>query len=112
MSNFENITVSPEMLGEFLVSLPVAGGPWEEEFHRMFCDGCPAENCDDENCPHNAEWNNPLWWLTLVAEGEQGTYRAAWAWRNGRLELEPGMIVTIKDEERHTDGVCNDFNRG
>ena len=65
MSNFENITVSPEALGEFLASLPVAGGPWEEAFHRMFCDGCPAENCDGENCPHNAERNNPTWWLKL-----------------------------------------------
>ena len=65
MSNFENITVSPEALGEFLASLPFAGGPWEEVFHRMFCDGCPAENCDGENCPHNAERNNPTWWLKL-----------------------------------------------
>ena len=65
MTNFEKITASPEALGEFLASLSVAGGPWEEEFHRMFCDGCPAENCDDENCPHNAERNNPTWWLKL-----------------------------------------------
>ncbi len=65
MNNFENITVSPETLGKFLASLPAAGGPWEEEFHRMFCDGCPAENCNDENCPHNAERNNPTWWLKL-----------------------------------------------
>ncbi len=59
MSNFERITAPPEALGEFLASLNVAGGPWEEAFHRMFCDGCPAETWDAENCPYNAERDNP-----------------------------------------------------
>ena len=40
MSNFEKFTVTPEVMGEFLASLTVANGPWDEEFHRTFCDGC------------------------------------------------------------------------
>ncbi len=35
MSTFENITVSPEALGKFLASLPVAGGPWDVVFSRL-----------------------------------------------------------------------------
>ncbi len=65
MTNFEKITASPEAMGEFLDSLPVATGPWDKEFHRMFCDSCERENCDGKRCPHNAERNNPLWWLKL-----------------------------------------------
>ena len=34
MTNFEKITETPEALGEFLASLPVATGSWDEEFHR------------------------------------------------------------------------------
>ncbi len=37
----------------------------------MFCDGCQAENCGAENCQHNAERDNPMWWLMQSAEGEQ-----------------------------------------
>jgi len=40
MSNFEKVAVSPETLGAFLASLPIADGPWDEQFHRQFCDGC------------------------------------------------------------------------
>ncbi len=69
MTNFEKITASPETLGEFLGSLPIAAGPWDDRFHREFCDKCDAENCDAENCPHNAERNDPLWWLKLEVEG-------------------------------------------
>ena len=29
MTNFEKVTASPDVLGEFLASLPVATGPWE-----------------------------------------------------------------------------------
>ena len=65
MTNFEKITASPEAMGEFLASLPVATGPWDKEFHRMFCDSCERENCDEKRCPHNAERGNPLWWLKL-----------------------------------------------
>lgn len=63
MNNFERITASPEALADFLAALPVLSGPWDDDFHRTFCDSCPAENCDAENCPHQAERNNPAWWL-------------------------------------------------
>ncbi len=63
MSNFEKVAASPETLGAFLSSLHVATGPWDESFHRDFCDSCERENCDVEHCPHQAERNNPTWWL-------------------------------------------------
>ena len=80
MTNFEKITASPEALGEFLASLPVATGPWDEEFHRAFCDSCERENCDEGKCPHQDKRNNPLWWLMLG--GKEGEV--------------PGLTVRIK----------------
>ena len=68
-TQFERITATPEILGDFLGSLPVLQGPWDDAFHAAFCSGCPAENCDAENCPHNAERNNPTWWLKLPYTG-------------------------------------------
>lgn len=63
-TNFANITQSPEALGTFLSSLPVLEGPWDEEFHRRYCDGCTRTDCDGgEGCPHSEQRNNPLWWL-------------------------------------------------
>lgn len=44
MNNFERITATPEALGVFLASLPVLSGPWDDDFHRTFCDSCEAEN--------------------------------------------------------------------
>ena len=63
MNNFEMITASPESLGDFLGALPILSGPWDDDFHRVFCDSCDAENCDAENCAHQAERNSPTWWL-------------------------------------------------
>jgi hypothetical protein len=63
MTEFERIAASPATLGAFLGSLPILAGPWDDAFHREFCDACPSENCDGENCPHQAERNNPTWWL-------------------------------------------------
>lgn len=69
MTIFEKITASPETLGELLASLTVINSPWEEAFHRAFCDSCidsnGTENCDTPGCPHEAERNNPTWWLKL-----------------------------------------------
>lgn len=134
MNNFEKITASPETLGAFLASLSIKTGPWDESFYKEFCDSCEQENCDAENCPHQDVRNNPLWWLTQAAEGEQGTagdserellireYERRLArlisgaspcgviGGNGRLELGPGMIVPLQDEERHGNGICNAFN--
>ena len=65
-TNFANLTQSPEVLGAFLLSLPVLEGPWDEEFHRRYCDGCTRADCDGgEGCPHSEQRNNPLWWLKL-----------------------------------------------
>lgn len=65
-TNFANLTQSPEVLGAFLSSLPVLEGPWDEEFHRRYCDGCTRTDCDGgEGCPHSEQRNNPLWWLKL-----------------------------------------------
>ena len=69
MNNFERITASPEALGEFLGSLPVLDGPWDSVFQTCFCSECHAENCDAENCHHQAERNNPTWWLLLTCAG-------------------------------------------
>lgn len=108
MTIFEKITASPEALGELLDSLTVIESPWEKEFHKAFCADCGQTDCGA--CPHEKERNNPLWWLVQTAEGEQDTRRAVLVWRNGRLELGPGMIVPLQDEDRHADGTCNEFN--
>lgn len=66
---FNQITASAEALGAFLASIPVLDAPWDRVFQRTYCSDCPAENCDAENCPHQAERNNPAWFLNQeVAE--------------------------------------------
>ena len=65
MTNFEKITETPEALGELLASITVINSPWEDAFHKVFCTSCEREDCDTEHCPHQAERNNPLWWLKL-----------------------------------------------
>lgn len=69
MNNFERITASPELLANFLGALNVLTGPWDDDFHRTFCDSCPSDNCDGKNCPHQAERNNPAWWLKQTYTG-------------------------------------------
>ena len=66
MTNFEKITASPEALAAFLAAIPVADSPWDDAFHKQFCHGCGLENCD--HCPHEAERNNPAWWLAQETE--------------------------------------------
>lgn len=60
-TNFERLTASKEVLGSFLAELPVLSGPWDAEFQERFCGGCKSD-CDGA-CPHEAERNNPTWWL-------------------------------------------------
>ena len=81
MTNFEKIAASPETLGTFLASLPIASGPWDEAFHRTFCDGCQVEDCDGQGCPHKVERGNPLWWLMQEAEGQSRI--VMWVKRDG-----------------------------
>ncbi len=64
-TNFDRVTASPEALAEFLDSLPIMDGPWDDAFQRTFCDACQAEDCDTAPCPHEAERNSPAWWLGL-----------------------------------------------
>lgn len=67
-TNFEKITASPEALAAFLSSLPLLAGPWDEAFHRRYCDACSAEECG--GCENKA-LNNPFWWLSLAAEADE-----------------------------------------
>ena len=67
MTEFEKITASHAVLGAFLGSLHCLEGPWDDAFHREFCDKCEEENCDA--CPHKAERNSPTWWLGLIHTG-------------------------------------------
>lgn len=62
---FEELTQSPETLGNFLDSIPVLEAPWDKAFQERFCAMCKAKNCDAENCEHMEERNNPHWWLAL-----------------------------------------------
>ena len=68
MTNFEKVTASPEALGEFLASLAIATGPWDECFHRTFCADCGQTDCG--TCPHEKERNNPTWWLKQAETGD------------------------------------------
>ena len=86
MKNFEQIAETPETLGGFLAALPVADGPWDAEFRRVFCTVCSAENCEGANCPHGAARNNPLWWLIRAVEAKRGAEQTA------EREAQPGFI--------------------
>lgn len=68
-SNYEVLTASPEALGNFLASLPVANSPWDECFSQTSCSSCEREDCDADGCPHQDKRNNPTWWLAQEARG-------------------------------------------
>lgn len=68
MTNFEKVSASPEALAAFLATIPAAGSPWEDDFHRQYCHSCGLEDCD--HCPHEAERNSPAWWLAQEARQE------------------------------------------
>ena len=42
---------------------------WDNAFHRIYCDQCAAENCD--NCPNETLRGSALWYLTLPAEAAE-----------------------------------------
>ena len=69
MNNYQSITASPEALAAFLGSIPAIETPWDDAFHRIYCDQCAAENCD--NCPNEALRGSALWYLTLPAEAAE-----------------------------------------
>lgn len=66
VTNFTNISSTPEALGEFLQGLQILDGPWDKSFQFLFCTKCKKENC--VNCPHEEKRNNPSWWLKLGTE--------------------------------------------
>ena len=66
-TNFDRITASPEVLAAFLTSLPCLDAPWDDAFHRVFCDNCSMEDCP-KVCPHEEKRNSPAWWLGLEAQ--------------------------------------------
>ena len=105
MTNFEKITASPDALGEFLASLPVATGPWDEEFHKAFCANCEQENCNGKRCPHKEERNNPAWWLNLGGKpgevpGLSVRVKAAFAILWGR------EYYTVAEKQKETRAPC------
>ena len=65
-TNFDRITASPEVLAAFLASLPCLDAPWDDAFHRVFCDNCPTTDCPLV-CPHEAERNSAAWCVKLEA---------------------------------------------
>lgn len=94
MTQYEQITQSPETLGAFLAALPVIDGPWDKEFQARFCAGCAAENCDA--CPHAAERNNPGWWLNLDSgDGCVDRYAAILTYHNGAVT---GAVVEAESQ--------------
>ena len=66
MNIFDRITASPQALADFLQAINT---PWDDAFHRICCDHCAAENCD--NCPNEAIRGSALWYLTLPAEAAE-----------------------------------------
>ena len=75
MNEFQRITATPAALATLLESLPTLGGPWDDAFHRVYCDTCQAEDCDAPGgCPHQEIRGNVIpWWLEReVKQGERG----------------------------------------
>lgn len=64
-TNYDRITASPKAMAAFLASLTCLEAPWDDAFHREFCDKCAAADCPPV-CPHEAERNNPAWWLGQI----------------------------------------------
>ena len=69
MNIFDRITASPQALADFLQAISAINTPWDDAFHRIYCDHCAAENCD--NCPNEALRGSALWYLTLPAEAAE-----------------------------------------
>jgi len=63
-TNFDRTADSPETLAAFLASLHCLDAPWDDAFHRHFCDNCPMEDCP-KVCPNEEKRNSPAWWLGL-----------------------------------------------
>lgn len=106
MKNFERIAGSPEALGAFLASMPVANAPWDDEFHKQFCADCLYLGCD--SCPHEQFRNNPLWWLNKETAQEAPDYEfspedVAAIERMAQMEQAHDFpLMVIPDEDKGT----------
>lgn len=67
MTVFEQVIKDRETLAGMLTSLRAVNTPWDAAFQKAYCDKCELEDCDTQGCPHQAQRNNPLWWLGLEA---------------------------------------------
>lgn len=38
MNVFDRITASPQALADFLQAIPAINAPWDDAFHRIYCD--------------------------------------------------------------------------
>ena len=47
MNVFDRITKSPQALADFLQAIPAVNAPWDDAFHRIYCDQCAAEMLRD-----------------------------------------------------------------
>lgn len=65
MTEYQRITASLDALATMLEDLPTMGGPWDNAFHREFCDACPTADCDAPGgCPHQEIRGRVIrWWL-------------------------------------------------
>ena len=105
MTNFEKITASPETLGDFLSHITVANAPWDKEFHKMFCDYCEQDNCDEGCCPHEGERDNPTWWLKLG--GEPGEVLGLSIWVKAAFPILWGReYYTVAGKQKETRAPC------
>ena len=50
MNVFEKITESPETLASLLRAIPAIETPWDDAFHRAFCDNCAAKDIISYRC--------------------------------------------------------------
>lgn len=82
-SNYEVLTASPEALGNFLASLPVANSPWDECFSQTSCSSCEREDCDADGCPHQISGTTPPGSWPRKPEGA------------GRMDNEQMILQTI-----------------
>lgn len=74
MTEYQRITASLDALATVLEDLPTLGSPWDDAFHREFCDACPFQNCAGDGCPHQEIRRGRVrWWLKQeVQPGEHG----------------------------------------
>ena len=105
MTNFEKIAETPEALGDFLSHITVANAPWDKEFHKMFCDYCEQDNCDEGCCPHEGERDNPTWWLKLG--GEPGEVLGLSIWVKAAFPILWGReYYTVAGKQKETRAPC------